>query len=123
MAQNSVLIFVEGTEPADRVIDQNAQEPDHRWMSMVGVEDYPPIRWAVHLLSCGIHMELIECTLPSPGIPKDAGTALVAYCDLLLSCQHLTLVDKSKRKPPMLKEGRVSPEKAPRNARKMPMQK
>lgn len=88
MAQNNVLISVSGIEPADHVIEQNGQGPDHHCMSMVAEEDYPPLRWAVHLLSCEIQMELIRCTLPFPIIPEDAGTALVEYsvtCCLLAS--------------------------------------
>lgn len=81
-AQNNVVISVEG-----HVIEQNAQGPDHCWMSMVAVEDYP-LWWAVHLLSCGIQMELIRGTLPSPGIPEDVETTLVPHsvtCYLLAS--------------------------------------
>lgn len=72
-AQNKVLISVEG-----HVIEQNAQGPDHRWMFTVVVEDYP-LWWAVPLLSCGIQMELVRGTLPSPGIPEDVGTTPVAH--------------------------------------------
>lgn len=59
---------------------------------MVAVKGYPPFRWAVHLPSCGIQLELVRFTLA--GIPEEVGTALVARCDLLPSCQSLTLVDK-----------------------------